>query len=227
VTPSHTFDQTDQLILYLVKNLTKGVPQLLLEGGGVLTTMLAKLLFLIDVWSMQTAGSQATDFRYVRYKFGPYPLAQFQERLERLEPWGLYATPNVSIEEGKPYRIYRLTKGHEARLDLSPAIKLLADEVMTTFANQTLGQVLIHVYGLECVQNTAFGEAIDLESLRPKQDILQKVLRVFRDDLSAGLSEQHEAVLKEANKEASNENVELARAMAEKQRRAFRLKHGS
>lgn len=221
-------DQTDQLILYLVTNLTKGVPHLLVESSGVLTTMLAKLLFLVDVRSMQTSGSQATNFRYIRYKYGPYPLAQFEERLEELQSWGLHAIPKVSVIEDRPYRIYRLQEKRKAQLHLVPSIQLLADEVMTTFANQKLEDVLTYVYSLDFVRNVPFGGEIDLRLLRPEEgDALTRVVTAFRLELSSSLSPEHIAALALARREASNENIELARAMIEKQRRAFRRKEGS
>jgi hypothetical protein len=219
-------DPTDQLILYLVRSLTEGSPDLLLEGGGVLTTMLAKLLFLLDVWSMEAFGFQATDFRYIRYMYGPYPLTQFEERLENLKNSGLRPVSGVSLE-GKLYRIYRLDLDPKVRISLEPKNKLLADEVMTTFATQKLEEVLEHVYSLEVVRKTRFGEPIDLELLKPTDDALTQALRIFRHDLDTPLSAEHSEVVEQAEKESSNENIEMARLMIEKQRRAFRFKEGS
>ena len=227
MTQANSLDQTQRLILYLVINLTKGVPHLLVQSGGVLTTMLAKLLFLIDVWSAEIDGSQVTDFRYIRYKFGPYPLAQFEERLEKLQEWGLYPIGKVSIEEGKRYRIYRLDRKPEVSLDLPSRVKLLADEIMTTFATQKLDDVLSHVYSLDFVRKTPFGEPIDLELLRKKADVLSGALNLFGRDLGTPLPEEHRNAVEQARKEGSNENVEMARAMTEKQRKAFQFKQGS
>ena len=119
MTQRPSLDQTDRLILYLVDSLTRGVPHLLIEGGGVLTTMLAKLLFLVDVWSIQASGSQITDFRYIRYKHGPYPLRQFEERLESLTSWDLYAIPQTRMEDGRSYRVYRLKESPKTAIGLS------------------------------------------------------------------------------------------------------------
>lgn len=215
-------DQTDRLILYIVCNLTTGARDLLLEGDGVMTTMLAKLLFLVDVWAMQSFGSQATDFSYIRYKFGPYPLAQFDERLEGLKEWGLSRTEKETIEDGRRYRIYRCRLKTE--VELPSNIKLLADEVMTTFATQRLDDVLAHVYSLDFVRKAAFGAPIELESLKPRQDALTRVLSLFKDGLSEPVSKEHNEAVEQAQGETSNENIEMARGMREKQQKAFRLK---
>lgn len=218
-------DQTDRLILYLVDSLTRGVPDLLIEGGGVLTTMLAKLLFLVDVWSVQASGSQVTDFRYIRYKHGPYPLTQFEERLDNLAPRGIYATPHVRIEDGRKYRIYRLMEHTKTAIDLSPQVRLLAEEVMTTFANQKLEDVLEHVYSLDVVRRVPFGAEIYLQPLAPKiEDAVTQATRLFKTELAEPVPSEHIQALEEASKEASNENVKTALAMRKKQRSAFRLK---
>ena len=223
-----TLDQTDRLILYLVKNLTEGMPHLLVESGGVLTTMLAKLLFLVDVSSMETSGNQATHFRYIRYKHGPYPIAQFEKRLDSLRWLGLQPLPKVTIEDERPYRIYRLTEKLKVSLDLPPSVKLLADEVMITFANQPLKDVLEYVYSLDFVRNVHFGQEIDLRTLQPREDdILTRVLASFQRELSCPLSKEHLAALEQVKQEPSNENIELARTMFGKQRKAFQLKQGS
>jgi hypothetical protein len=224
VVRERTPDQTDRLILYLVGKLTKGVPHLLVEGGGVLTTMLAKLLFLVDVWSMQVSGSQATNFRYVRYKHGPYPLTQFEERLGLLEKQGLRPMPKESIVDGKQYRIYRLSKEPKLSLELSPQVQLLADEVMTTFANRKLEDVLRYVYTLPFVRDVPFGEQINLQVLKPTEDALTQVFKLWGADLGAPIPKDHLSALELALKETSNENIQLAQAMKEKQRKAFRLK---
>lgn len=223
----HQLDPTDEVILYFVRKLTEGAPDLLLEGGGVLTTMLAKLLFLLDVWSLEAFGFQATDFRYIRYKYGPYPLTQFEERLEELRDWGIYPTSNVSVLEGRTYRVYRLGRPSMAVINVPAGTRLLADEVMTTFATQKLEDVLAYVYSLDFVRKTPFGAAIDLETLMPKDDPLTQALRIFKQELSSPLPTEHYGVLEQANRETSNENIEMARAMIEKQRRAFRLREGS
>lgn len=221
-------DLTDRLILYLVKNLTEGSPDLLLKGGGVITTMLAKLLFLIDVWSMETNSAQITDFRYIRYKHGPYPVSQFEDRMERLGPWGLNAVGQVSQDGEKHYRVYRLADPTQTLPGLPDYVQLLADGVMSNFANQKLADVLAHVYALPFIRRASFGKEIDLGQLKPKgNNLLDEIAVALGEELERPLSAEHLAVLKQDQSAATTDNNETARAMRLKQRKAFRQKYGS
>jgi len=189
--------------------------------------MLAKLLFLADVWAMQAYGIRATDLCYIRYKYGPYPLIEFDQRLERLKSCGLQVVPKFTVVDGKKYRIYRLPGPLSRSVELPDKMMLIADEVITTFANEKLEDVLSHVYSLPFVKSAAFEALINLEPLRTREDLLDKALTKFRAEISKPVSAEHLSAMKEAKRDLTNENIELAETMKEKQSQAFRFKQSS
>lgn len=222
------FDNTDHLIMYLVDRMEKGDRDLGLKPNrGVLTTALAKLLFLVDVLAVQATSKKVTDLQYIRYKFGPYPLVQFEERLSNLEGRELVRQPGVSIE-GNVYGVFRLGQRPRFRPTLTGMIRLVADEVLTEFGNQRLDEILEHVYSLDVVRRCAFGDLIPLESLGPvgvgEGDLVSKVAKFFSNALLAPLPEAHLNALREAAREETNENIRIADAMRDQQRQAFQRK---
>ncbi len=225
---STVFDIIDHLILYLVDRMQKGDRTLgMRQNQGVLTTTLAKLLFLVDVLTVQASGKRVTDFQYIRYRFGPYPLAQFEERLSKLEGWELTRQPGISTE-GKVYRVFRLGGRPRFRPTLiTGQIRLFADEVLTEFGEQRLDEILEHVYSLPIMYRCKFGDPIPLESLQPvktDEDLVSMIAKVFSNSLLAPLPEAHLVSLREAAQEETNENVQIAERMREQQRQAFRRK---
>jgi len=191
------FDQTDHIIAYLVSKMAPPSSR-----KKILTISLAKLLFLVDYEHFKARGSQATDLTYVWYKYGPYPLTDFEPRLKKLEGYEITRLPMDREIDGRPYNLF------------------------CAGAHPRFAPLMQYVYSLDIVKGLQFGEAIDFGQLAKTEDevFLETVARAFEQELAHPLSPEHMKVVQEALSEPTNENIETAKKMLVRQRHAFLLK---
>ena len=217
------FDQTDHLIAYLVDKLSSRR-----EGGkGILTIALAKLLFVIDYEHFKVKGTQATTLAYTWYKHGPYSIEEFEPRLAKLDGHEVVRLPMTRDVDGREYSVFR--KGSKARFvpSLLDSVKEQADKVIFIFGQTSWEQMVEYVYSLDFVKHIKFGEVIDfaqiLTSPKPDEALVDTVIDTFREELLQPMSSGHMKVIQNALQEPTNENIETAKKMLSRQKKAFRI----
>lgn len=215
------FDTIDHLITYLVAKLAPRV-----SGKGVLTISLAKLLFLADYEYFKAIGKPATNLRYIWYKYGPYPLTDFEPRLAKLEDYEIIKAPMTRVIDERPYNLFY--QGPHPRFTpfLDPQLKQIVDRLIEIFADAPWEALLQYVYSLEIVKGLQSGETIEFGRIAVKTEdetFLDTVADAFREELVKPLSQEHYRVIQKALKEPTNENIENAKRMLPLQRRASRV----
>ena len=214
------FDQTDHIIAYLVNKLAP-------HGSKrkVLTISLAKLLFLVDYEHFKATGSQATDLTYIWYKHGPYPLADFEPRLKKLEGYEIARLPMSREIDGRPYNLFCAGAHPRFAPHLEEPVRDIVDRLAEIFRDASWETLLQYVYSLDIVKELQFGDTIDFGQLVKTEDevFLETVAHTFEQELARPLSPEHMKVVQEALNEPTNENVETARKMLARQRDAFLL----
>ena len=215
------FDQTDHIIAYLVSKMAPSGSR-----KRILTISLAKLLFLVDYEHFKAGGSQATDLTYVWYKYGPYPLTDFERRWTKLEDYEITRLPMGREIDGRPYNLFCAGAHPRFAPRLEEHLRDTVDRVAEIFKDAPWETLLQYVYSLDIVKGLQFGEAIDFGQLAKAEDevFLETVARAFKQELAHPLSPEHMKVVQEALSEPTNENVETARKMLARQRHAFLLK---
>jgi hypothetical protein len=217
------FDQTDHLIAYLIDKLSSQR-----EGGkGILTIALAKLLFLIDYEHFKATRKQATTLAYTWYKHGPYSIEEFEPRLAKLEGHEIVRLPMTREVDGREYSVFR--KGPKPRFVpfLPDSIKEQADKVIFIFGPTSWEQIVEYVYSLDFARRIRFGKVIDFAEIvatpKPDEALVDTVIDAFREELLQPMSSEHMKVVQDALQEPTNENIETAKKMLSRQRRAFRI----
>lgn len=215
------FDRTDHIIVSLVKRLAPRA-----GGKGVLTIFLAKLLFLLDYEYFKIAGSQATDFRYIWYKHGPYPLVDFEERLQKLEGYEVARLPMTRVVDERPYNLFYAGTHPRFTPHLDESISSIVDRVTEIFKDATWETLLQYVYSLDVVRGLEFGEAVDFGRIAVKTEdeiFLNAIADAFAQELAQPLSAEHMSAIQHALNEPTNENIETAKRMLARQRAASRF----
>lgn len=215
------FDRTDHIIVSLVKRLAPRP-----TGKGVLTIFLAKLLFLVDYEYSRIAGSQATDFRYIWYKHGPYLLVDFEERLEKLEGYEIARFRTARIIDGRPYNLFYTGARPRFTPRLDQRIADIIDRVVEIFKDTTWETLLQYVYTLDIVKGLQFGDSVDFgrTAVKTEDDIFLDIIAdAFAQELARPLSAEHMSAIQHALNEPTNENIETAKRMLARQRSASRL----
>lgn len=215
------FDQTDHLIVYLIRKLAPRVSK-----AGVLTISLAKLLFLADYEYFKVTGKQASGLKYIWYKHGPYPLTDFEPRLARLEGYEIVKLPKSRVIDGRPYNLFYAGPHPRFTPHLDQPLKQIIDRLTEIFRDATWEALLQYVYSLDVVRGLQFEEAIDFIHLGVKTEdeiFLDAIATEFKQELASPLSTEHLKVIREALKEPSNESIEMAKRMLRRQRTASRL----
>lgn len=148
---------TSAIMYYMISSL-----------NGVLgKTHLQKLLFLSDLLSSKKFGEPVTNMKYIRYTHGPYS--------KDLDEYILTLTSKDLIEEKQFPMLSDLSK-HYSRFYVRKIIKikdyisekigpdrmLLVDEVVQSYGNKSLQEVLDFVYGLEEVSGAQFESPITI-----------------------------------------------------------------
>lgn len=217
------FDLTDNLIVYLVKQLAPRRK----PGSGILTIVLAKLLFLVDYEYFKQTGTQATAIRYSWYRHGPYSLQDFEPRLKLLEGQEIIRLPMTREVDGRPYNLFK--EGPKPRFspELPIDIKKQADRVMYIFGQSSWQDILSYVYSLGFAKDMKLGQSIEFNNIlkpaSPDEAFMSSIADTFRGELVQPLSSAHMQVIEQALKEPTNENIENARRMLLHQKRAFKL----
>lgn len=211
------FDQTDHLISTILRKLAPRVGK-----KGVLTIFLAKLLFLIDCEYFRLKGTQATDFRYTWYKHGPYPPVAFEERLEKLEGYEIARLPMTRVVDGRPYALFYAGSQPRFEPHLEEPLNGIANRLIEIFKDADWEILLQYVYNLDIVKGLEFGMLIDFGGLptmkTADEELLAAVATAFETELAQPLSKEHMNVIKDALREPTNENIEMARRMLNRQR---------
>lgn len=215
------FDRTDHIVVSLVKRLAPKP-----TGKGVLTIFLAKLLFLVDYQYFKISGSQATDFRYIWYKHGPYPPVDFEERLEKLEGYEIARFRTARVIDGRPYNLFYAGAHRRFVPRLDQPITEIIDSVTEIFKDATWETLLEYVYSLEIVKGLQFGDSVDFSRTAVKKEddvFLNAIADAFAQELARPLSAEHMNAIQHALKQPTNENIQTAKRMLARQRAASRL----
>ena len=152
------FDKgTMLLILYFIERL-----------NGVLgKTHLQKMLFLGDLLSVKKFKVPLTSIDYKRYHFGPFS-AEVGEYVKELERKNLVEERQFSFisDDSKSYTRYYATTLSSARSQLLEHFgaekALLVEEVINSYGNMSLQEVLDVVYGLEIMKGAEMDKPLDL-----------------------------------------------------------------
>lgn len=214
------FDQTDRIIAYLVTKLAPPGSK-----RKTLTISLAKLLFLVDYEHFKATGSQATDLTYIWYKYGPYPLTDFEPRLTKLEGYEITRLPMSREIDGRPYHLFCAGAHPRFAPYLGESVRDTVDRIIEIFRDTSWEILLQYVYSLDIVKELQFGDAIDFRQLAKTEDevFLETVARTFEQQLARSLGPEHMKVVQDALSKPTNENIETARKMLARQRDAFLL----
>lgn len=212
------FDQTDHIIVSLVRKLAPRVGK-----KGILTIFLAKLLFLVDLEYFKAIGNQATDFRYVWYKHGPYPPVQFEDRLANLENYELVKLPMTRMIDDRPYNLFYIGARPRFVPHLDEPLASTINRITDIFKDATWETLLQYVYSLDIVKGLEFGQPVDFGRVQVRAEdeiFLETIANAFKEELEQPLSVQHFNSIQRALSEPTNENIETARRMLGVQRRA-------
>ena len=219
------FDQTDHLIVYLISKLPPYIDK---QHGGILTFQLAKLLFLIDYEYFKVTGKQASNLKYVWYKYGPYPLTDFEPRIQKLEGFEIVRLPMTREIDGRSYNLFY--KGSNPRFKplLTEQVKLIVDKQIFIFGEVPWEILRQYVYSIDILQGLKLKQPIDFTKIslletKPEDDFLKAIARAFKEELELPLSDEHLTTVKESIDESTNDNVETAKRMLARQRLAYRL----
>jgi len=212
------FDQTDHIIVSLIQKLAPRVGR-----KGILTIFLAKLLFLVDLEYFKAIGKQATDFRYVWYKHGPYPPVQFEDRLANLENYELVKLPMTRMIDDRSYNLFYTGAKPRFAPHLDEPLASTINRITDIFKDATWETLLKYVYSLDIVKGLEFGQPVDFGRVQVQTEdeiFLETIAKAFKEELEQPLSAQHFNSIQRALSEPTNENIETARRMLGAQRRA-------
>ena len=154
------------IILYFIEKL-----------NGVLgKTHLSKLLFLTDLLSIKKFNKPLSDLKFVKYHYGPFS-KKINEYLEKLKEKGFIEIREIPfINEPKIYTRYYSNKKVPITsivleaLDDNSEKKTLLDEVINSYGNISLQELLDLVYSIQIVKNA-----------KPLETILEKYKEVEED----------------------------------------------
>lgn len=211
------FDQTDHVIVSLIKKLAPRLGE-----KGVLTISLDKLLFLIDYEHFKVTGKQATDFRYIWYKYGPYPIVDFEPRLQKLEGYEIARVKKARVIDDRPYDLFYFGENPRFTPLLGGPLNSILNNIVDIFGDADWKTLLEYVYNLDIVRGLEFKQSIDFSvQMRTVDEIfLEKVAKAFEEELKQPLSVEHFNAIERALKEPTNENIETARQMLVAQHKA-------
>ena len=154
------------IILYFIEKL-----------NGVLgKTHLSKLLFLTDLLSIKKFNKPLSDLKFVKYHYGPYSnkINNYLKKLKEKEYIEIREIPFMN--KSKFYTRYYSNKKVQINSIVFEALegnsekKTLLDEVINSFGNISLQQLLDIVYSLQIVK-----EAKHLETLLEKSKEVEEV----------------------------------------------------
>lgn len=148
---------TVDLILYYINRL-----------DGVLgKTHLQKMLFLTDLISSKKFDAQITKIQYKRYKHGPYS-QQLNDYTNFLEKKGFIEARKLKFfsDDSKTYIRFHVKKPINVKANLleqlGPERMLLVDEVLNSFGNLSLQEVLEIVYNLEIIKKSKMNSPLEM-----------------------------------------------------------------
>lgn len=146
------------VILYFISRL-----------DGVLgKTHLQKLLFLTDLLAIKKLKEPVTALEFRRYKHGPYAQSVdiytsnlVKKGFIEVKEFPLYSIPN------KTYTRYYLKKSTPIKKDvilslIGPEKLIVVDEVVDSFGNLGLRNLLDFIYDLEVIKSTKNNSLLDL-----------------------------------------------------------------
>jgi uncharacterized protein YwgA len=152
------------IILYLIEKL-----------NGVLgKTHLQKMLFLIDLLSTKKFKKPLTILEFEKYYHGPYSKT-VDDYTGHLEGKGLVEIREFPLQvQGKTYTRYYL-KGHTSiKKNLCENIGaesvLLIDDIIFSYGNISLHEVLDIVYGLETVKDAELCKPLEMAKIIESDD---------------------------------------------------------
>ena len=154
------------IILYFIEKL-----------NGVLgKTHLSKLLFLTELLSIKKFKEPLTDLEFVKYHYGPYS-GRINEYLQNLKEKGYIEIREIPFtNEPKVYTRYYSNKKAPINkfifeaLDGDSEKKTLLDEIINSYGNISLQQLLDIVYSIQIVQNAKHLEIILEKSQEVEED---------------------------------------------------------
>lgn len=149
-------DSVTQMIMYYFISRLNGV---------LGHTHLQKLLFLTDLLATQRFDEPITKMNYVRYNHGPYS-KNLNDYIQKLVSSELVVEKRFSFYNNPDSSYYRLYDAKKADIKtqlyktIGPEKTLLVDEVVQSYGNKSLQQVLDFVYSLEEVKDAKFDSPI-------------------------------------------------------------------
>lgn len=169
MTPEKTLDKNTLLVvLYLIERL-----------NGVLgKTHLQKILFLTDLLATKKTNKQITVLDYKKYHYGPFA-EQLQDYTQELKSKGLISEkelPFASDASKKYTRYYFSKEGTSVKPQLLKNISsdkvMIIDEVISSYGNLNLQEVLDIVYKLQIMEKTEKNKPLDMA--QDKEDLVEE-----------------------------------------------------
>jgi uncharacterized protein YwgA len=162
------------VILYLIEKL-----------NGVLgKTHLQKMLFLIDLLSVKKFKTPITSLQFEKYHYGPF-CNEVDSYVAKLEEKGYVEKREIPIinSEGKTYfRFYFRSKDTSKKL-LSEKIDsdriVLLDDIISSYGNISLQQILDVVYSLETVKKSSSHTPLEMAKIIEDDDEEVKEIDIF------------------------------------------------
>jgi hypothetical protein len=162
-------DRTTQIVvLYLISRL-----------DGVLgKTHLQKMLFLSDLMSVKKFKEQLTAFAYKKHLFGPF-CNEVDQYIESLKSNGLIEERKIPLLSNpeQTYSRYYLKKQVSGAAktvlakEIGPDKIILVDEIIDSFGNMSLQDLLDIVYDLQLVKKSEKGECLPLDRAKEIKDM--------------------------------------------------------
>lgn len=156
---------TSNLILFYISKL----------DGALGKTHLQKMLFLTDLISTKQLGSPITNMEYKRYLHGPYS-KKLDEYVEELEKKKLIIAKELNFisSQDKKYFRFHITKSNSSedylKEKLSPEQISLIYEILNSYGNMSLQQVLDVVYNLEIIKDSEMNKPLEFVKNSKSED---------------------------------------------------------
>lgn len=166
-----TLDKTTLLIMYYYVQSLNGV---------LGRTHLQKLLFLTDLLSSKKFGLPISKLKYIKYTHGPYS-RNLNDYIEELEKKQLVIEKKfqITIDPRQYYSRFHVNKQYNSKdriiKELGLEKVMLLDEVVQSYGNKSLQEVLNFVYSLEEVDGASFASPIELAKTMSKKEGVEEL----------------------------------------------------
>lgn len=148
------------VILYLIERL-----------NGVLgKTHLQKMLFLVDLLSVKKFKKPITSLEFEKNHFGPFSY-EVSSYIDHLEQKGLIAVKEFPFSNGEPKTYVRFYYNNKSSMkkvlfqEVDTEKIVLLDDIISSYGNVSLQEILDVVYKLESVKNSDLHKPLEMAKI--------------------------------------------------------------